>query len=288
MRAAVVALAVLSVWGCTRRPPAEPPHPAYMVGAPYQSAGIWLYPQESFRLEATGLASVLPDRPGLTANGEARDPAAFTAAHATLQLPAIARVTNLETGRQVLVRINDRGPEGVHRLLGLNRAAAAQLGIAPGGTARIRLQVEDGASQALRDALSGGPSLVSAAPREAVTTESLAPPAGIGQSTRRRSTPFRPEATATTAITTAAEPARDEAPSPGQLWIVAGVFGQESFARAMIRRMADVPAQVRRTGQGRAPAFQVRAGPYDDVAAADNALDRALANGVTDARIVVE
>ena len=62
---------------------------------------MWHYPREDFRYDATGLAERLPDRSGLTADGEAFDPASMAGAHPTLQLPSIARVTNLENGRQV-------------------------------------------------------------------------------------------------------------------------------------------------------------------------------------------
>lgn len=255
---------------------------------------MWHYPREDFQYDATGLASVLPDRPGLTADGEASDPAAMAAAHPTLQLPAIARVTNLETGLQVLVRINDRGPANPARLAGLTRTAAGLLGIPPGGVGRVRVQVEDGPSQALRDGLRDpGEAGIARAPRGGVTAESLAPPPGIAQSSRGRSAP---------GATPASVPAADEAAlpgrlpavavqvaaNPGQLWIRAGEFGLVQYANQVRARLGGGNVQVEASRQGRSDVFRVRAGPYADVAAADMALDRARHAGLTDAHIVVE
>ena len=81
----------LAVPACVIRRPADPaPQPRYHVGVPYETGGVWYYPREDMRYEATGLAVVAPARDGLTANGEAADGSALTAAHRTLQLPAVA------------------------------------------------------------------------------------------------------------------------------------------------------------------------------------------------------
>ncbi|MFC7551974.1 septal ring lytic transglycosylase RlpA family protein [Pseudoroseomonas wenyumeiae] len=86
--------------------------------------GVWSYPREDFALRETGLATVIPDpRPGrATADGEIYDPALLTAAHRTLQLPAILVVTNLENGLSLRVRVNDRGPAQSGRVVALSAA----------------------------------------------------------------------------------------------------------------------------------------------------------------------
>ena len=78
---------------------------------------------------------------GITANGETYNQYAMTAAHRTLQMPAIVRVTNLENGRSVIVRINDRGPFAKGRIIDLSKAAAKKLGMIGKGTARVKVQV---------------------------------------------------------------------------------------------------------------------------------------------------
>lgn len=75
-----------------------------------------------------------------TSNWEVYDMYAFTAAHKTLPLPSFARVTNLDTGRSVIVRVNDRGPFHDGRVVDLSFAAAVKLGIHPAGTGRVRVQ----------------------------------------------------------------------------------------------------------------------------------------------------
>ncbi len=106
--------AALLLASCQHAPPANP---HYVLGAPYQAGGAWYYPRESYERSETGIATVYPSgHADLTADGEVFDQTALAAAHQTLQLPAIARLTNLENGRQVVVRINDRGPATPHRL----------------------------------------------------------------------------------------------------------------------------------------------------------------------------
>jgi rare lipoprotein A len=79
-----------------------------------------------------------------TANGERFDPSQLTAAHRTLPFGTRVKVTNLDNGRHVVVRINDRGPYAKGRVLDLSRAAASKLGFVAVGTARVRLQVLKG------------------------------------------------------------------------------------------------------------------------------------------------
>ncbi len=74
-----------------------------------------------------------------TSNAEVYDMYAFTAAHRTLPLPSYARVTNLDNGKSVVVRINDRGPFHSNRLIDLSYAAAVKLGYREKGTARVRV-----------------------------------------------------------------------------------------------------------------------------------------------------
>lgn len=298
MPAAALRLALLAVLltgcGLFRKPPPTPAvQPRYVVGPAYQAGGAWFYPREDFGLDMTGLAVVLPDHKGVTANNEPFDGTAMAGSHDTLQLPAIVRVTNLETGLQALVRINDRGPARSGRLIGLTARAADRLGIVGGAVAKVRMQVESEPSQALRDQLQSGIATIASAPRGAVSSETLAPPAGITQSTRGRAVD-RPVTPGFAVLSGAPPPARlNEAvvqvsPEPGQLWIRAGEFGQDRYAQGVQARLGGLGASIERMRQGRSDTFRVRAGPFSDVAQADSALDQARRAGVTDARIAVE
>lgn len=112
-----------------------------ILGEPYSIGGVSYTPADIPDYDDVGYASVYgEDSSGKpTANGEMFDPAAITAAHKTLPLPSYVEVTALDTGRTILVRVNDRGPMANDRLIDLSRGAAAQLGIADGPVAvRVR------------------------------------------------------------------------------------------------------------------------------------------------------
>src|SRR6185436_12444351 len=114
----------------------------YVVGQPYQVDGRWYSPAEQPGYDEIGTASWYGpqfDR-RQTANGEWFDMDYLTAAHTTLPLPSYVRVTNLENGRVLVVRLNDRGPFVGDRIIDLSRKAAETLNMKDPGTARVRVQ----------------------------------------------------------------------------------------------------------------------------------------------------
>jgi rare lipoprotein A len=114
----------------------------YKVGEPYQIDGQWFVPREEPAYEHSGIASFYAaDFHGRrTSNGEVFDIWALTAAHPTLPLPSYAYVTNLENGRTLLVRVNDRGPYAKGRVIDVSRTTARYLGFETQGTARVRVR----------------------------------------------------------------------------------------------------------------------------------------------------
>jgi rare lipoprotein A len=112
------------------------------VGATYSAGGGTYTPRDQRDYEETGMASWYGEelRGSRTANGEAFDPNGFTAAHRTLPLPSYVEVTSVETGRAILVRINDRGPFHSNRIIDLSLGAARQLGITGRGAHEVRLR----------------------------------------------------------------------------------------------------------------------------------------------------
>lgn len=290
VRRLALALAAAVVGCAPRHPPPVTAH--YVVGAPYEIGGAWFYPRESFNYRATGLATRLPDRVGTTADGEAFDPTAMAGAHQTLQLPAIVSVTNLENGRRIRIRLNDRGPANPARLIGLTRQAAEIISLPPSGVARVRVEVESAPSQALRDRLQGGPKGIAAAPVGTVVAETLAPPGTTHATPSRVVASPRPEGDLPTPTVDVADrlpvTAEQGSPSPGLLWLEAGTFSQLTYANAIKSKLSGMPVEIQREVSSRMPRLSVRAGPFASVAEADRALDRARAAGVTDAVIVVE
>ncbi len=114
----------------------------FQIGKPYKIAGRWYTPKEDAGLNQVGLASWYgPNFHGrLTANGEIYDQFGISAAHPTLPLPSYAKVTNLENGRQIVVRVNDRGPYAHGRVIDLSAQAAKLLGYDRKGLAKVRVE----------------------------------------------------------------------------------------------------------------------------------------------------
>ena len=112
------------------------------VGRPYKIKGKWYYPKEEPGYDRVGQASWYgPNFHGrLTANGEVYDQYALSGAHPTFPLPSYARVTNLKTGKSVVVRVNDRGPYHEGRIIDLSAKASELLGYQKQGVARVRVQ----------------------------------------------------------------------------------------------------------------------------------------------------
>ncbi len=114
----------------------------YLVGKPYEVAGKVYVPTDNPNYTAVGTASWYgADFHGrLTANGEVYDVNGLTAAHPTLPLPSYARVTNLENGSSVIVRVNDRGPFHDNRIIDVSEKVAGLLDFEQSGTARVKVE----------------------------------------------------------------------------------------------------------------------------------------------------
>ena len=141
----------------TKLAPSPTGQTRYVIGKPYQFDGVWYRPAVDDGYDQTGVASIYPARwAGLaTTSGEVYDQNAITAAHKTLPLPSMARVTNLENGRSIVLRINDRGPFVDTQIIELSPAAAELLGIPSQATARVRVQIMAAESAALAASLGG-------------------------------------------------------------------------------------------------------------------------------------
>ncbi|QFR32429.1 septal ring lytic transglycosylase RlpA family protein [Ancylobacter sp. TS-1] len=114
----------------------------YRVGKPYVVAGKTYVPTEPKNYRTEGLASWYGDdfHGRLTANGEVFDMHSIAAAHPTLPMPSYVRVTNVDNGRSMVVRVNDRGPYHGNRVIDVSQRAADLLGFKHRGTARVRVE----------------------------------------------------------------------------------------------------------------------------------------------------
>jgi rare lipoprotein A len=123
----------------------------YKVGEPYTIFGITYYPREEESYEEIGVASWYGKEfyGKKTANGEIYDMYDITAAHRTLPLPSIVKVTNLQNQKSIIVRINDRGPFAKDRIIDLSKASAKKLGFYEAGTVQVKVELLPKETQAM-------------------------------------------------------------------------------------------------------------------------------------------
>jgi rare lipoprotein A len=267
----------------------------YKIGRPYQIGGVWYYPSEDYSYDETGIASWYgPDFHGkYTANGEVFDQNEVTAAHRTLPMPCFVRVTNLENGRSVVVRVNDRGPFAHNRIIDLSRRAAQLLGMEQQGTAQVRVEImaEESKELALRLKAKDGTE-VAAAPREVVAAETLPPPGSRDAAKpiqRAAPPPPRPAAATPDARQLETQPVKVVPVKATQMYIQAGAFSHFDNANRMSAALSGFgKATITQVVTKAGTLFRVRLGPLADVDAADAMLEKVIGSGYPEAKIVVD
>lgn len=225
----------------------------YKVGTPYKISGKWYYPEEDYSYSETGIASWYGKdfHAKYTANGEVYDMNALTAAHRTLPLPSIVRVTNMENGRSLVLRVNDRGPFAKDRIIDISKRGAQLLGFQAQGTARVKVEILPEESRNLKAALQNGSSSI----RLATSANS-----------------------ARSALTNAGS---------GRLFIQAGSFSHREMANNLSSNLNQfgqtsvVPADVNGSRY-----YRVRVGPFNSRSEANSALSGIHGSGLTEAVIV--
>jgi rare lipoprotein A len=283
--------------------PAKPQ--PYKIGKPYQVNGIWYYPKADYRYSESGIASWYG--PGFhgkrTANGEIYDENGLTAAHKTLPMPSMVRVTNLENGRSIQVRVNDRGPFEAGRIIDMTRRGAQLLGFIQQGTARVRVDIMPEESQQLAAlaSRSGGeqvPPPPKAAPVGEVTSGGLAPIAGSKVVPGQAKPGTQPAAQAPVAeatnIVAVAPPQPDGrvtqvAVRPTSIYIQAGAFLRQVNANQLTGQLRKYgPVKVAPIYVEQQRYYRVRVGPIASITDADRTLKRMIADGHPESRIVVD
>jgi rare lipoprotein A len=235
--------------------------------------------QGAARYDQVGYASWYGEELGgaPTASGAAFAPDAITAAHRSLPLGSHAEVTALDTGRTILVLVNDRGPGRADREIDLSRGAAALLGMNGQPTAPVRVRGVVAAPTDAAALAAGRP----AAPR-------LDAPPALLAGLRHRLTPLaapivaQPNRPATPPpVRTAAAP-RPRVPVAGKAYVVQiAAFSSEPRARSLA-------ATLRGYVEPAGTLYRVRLGPFADPASAERARDGAARRGYGDSTIIVQ
>ncbi|MDY0028495.1 MAG: septal ring lytic transglycosylase RlpA family protein [Pseudobdellovibrionaceae bacterium] len=297
----------------------------FKVGKPYTIAGRTYYPKETYNYVETGVASWYG--PGFhgkkTASGEQYSQYEMTAAHRTLQMPSLVRVTNLGNGKSVVVRVNDRGPFSKGRIIDVSEKAAGLLDMKGAGTAKVKLELLADESRALAMAAKNGKSTKGV---EVAYNQTGRLPQGYSQSSYEpqvaqasvvqsvQSSPVTSYSGPIISDVPMSEPELEQTArvedvqghitngkfypnavvqqqpvTANSLYVQAGAFGSEQNAQNLAVRMASIAhTKVEPVTFGGRTLYKVRLGPLDTVRQADSVLSKVLASGQSDAIIVVQ
>ncbi len=267
--------------------------PRYKIGEPYEVYGNWYYPERDLRYDKTGIASWYGDEWAgkLTANGEIFDPTLVSAAHKTLPMPSVVRVTNLENGKSLVVRLNDRGPFIVGRIIDLSREAARRLGFLKNGIAKVRVQILAEQSLALeREAKNNNfPFLLSNDELPTIEADDV-PQVNLDVTTTRKiqSSPVN----RTSAIDLLAQSRIGEVieipVTETKIWVQIGAFYNRESALSVIEKYQKMIGSVTENLHNGKPIYRARLGPIKSVEDADIILADVLAFGFEGAHIIVD
>lgn len=280
--------AILS--GCVSKAPPPGPAPgpvSYTIGNPYQISGEWRYPREFGNYDVTGLGIIIQHGgSAYTADNELYDADALMAASPVLPLPSIVTVTNLVNGYSVQVRVNERGPNVLGRVIAVTPRVARLLNFPPGGVVEVAVKLDVQASSQLQGSLGAGPKM-NAAPVAGITAQSLAPPGSGGavgtaqQLVQANTSNPQNSGPQLSGVVSQASPA------PGPLWVQVPGFGSEAGAARTMARLYGLPAQLAPTFGGDRTLWAVNVGPYHSVEDADSALQQVVQMGIAGPEIIV-
>lgn len=271
----------------------------YKVGSPYKIRGIRYYPKEEWDYVETGIASWYGDEfhGKRTANGDTFNKWALTAAHRTLPMPSVVKVTNLENGRSIELTVNDRGPFAHGRIIDVSHRAADLLGFTNNGTAKVKVSIVKNKSLAMKAALTNQPlqavkeevQLASFTVPEADPT--LPQPKVAYQEILPQHVETKPllDEPTQTALRKQEAEVEIEPVKESDIYVQVAAFRLKSNAERLkdqmrhLGRINVVQAEV--NGQN---FYRVRVGPITDVSSADSVLNSALQSGLKESRIVVD
>jgi len=210
----------------------------------------------------------------LTSNREPYDMFGMSAAHRTLPLPTYVRVTNLRTGKHIVVRVNDRGPFHPNRIIDLSYSAAAKLGILRDGTGLVEVAALD----------SNSPLPPPQAPPTSAEERPVPPPPAVAQAP-----------SPSTSVPPAAPPPQQRpaqpAPIEPHLFVQVGAFGNRSNAERLAAGLSptvSAAVRIRPVARSPTPIYRVQLGPLDSVDTADSLTEELRQLGLADTQLVVE
>ena len=242
----------------------------YKIGTPYKINGKWYYPAVDYDYKEIGIASWYG--PGFhgkkTANGEIFDQNKVSAAHRTLPMPSIVRVTNLENGKVLpKVRVNDRGPFAGNRIIDLSKKAAQELGFVNTGIAKVKVEILENESREYALVNSGNKitKVESAEIKEIKKTEIVNnfDKQKIKEKEKKKS--HNKDVDEQNSIL-----------SDKKLAIQVGAFTDHRNAKSLTQKLSDFQAYIERTFVNNKYLYRVRIGPIENLNLAENIKKKTL------------
>lgn len=273
----------------------------FKIGRPYKIKGRWYYPKHEDNYVEEGVASWYgPKFHGRkTANGALFDQYQISAAHRTLPLPSIVRVTNLENGKVMKIKVNDRGPFARDRIIDLSMRAAEMLGFRNQGTARVRVEYLDEDTKQFHASLRKGSGTTLYARREvpaflSASTGEAQLAGGQSQAAAKSTTEAKPPATADEETSKAAGDEQNyaDARQPVEkkpLFVQAGAFSvKENASRLASSLNSLAEANIIPAFLEDREIYRVRLGPVSDGSHAQLLINELAALGLSGARIIAD
>ena len=252
----------------------------YKVGNPYKVLGQYYTPKEDYSYSEVGIASWYGDdfHSKRTANGETYDMRAITAAHRTLPLPSIVKVTNLENGRSIVARVNDRGPYVKNRIIDVSQKGAELLGYRNKGTAKVRVEILEKESRAIKEAM------LSKDNKSKIFNDAIKYEMSVAENKPKRAPLVVNEEAKVASSVNNNETKVDE---KGMFFVQVGAFSDYAKAKEMansMKRFGNV--SIFEAFLSKDGVYRVRLGAYHSRSEAEKILDRVLDYGHADVSIV--
>ena len=250
--------------------------PIYKVGNPYKINGKWYYPAVDYQYDEVGIASWYG--PGFhgksTANGEVFDQNKITAAHRTLPMPSIVKVTNLENGLVLdKVRINDRGPFARNRIIDLSKKAAEELGFIKNGVAKVRVEILEDESRKYALSEQQNVYVAEAAEITEISKKNLLPSPELEEKNIKK----KNENVSENSIL-----------NDKELLIQVGAFTDHRNAKSLIEKLSEFKAYINRVFINNRYLYRVRIGPINDLNQANKMKMELFELGYTSSHLVMK
>ena len=250
--------------------------PIYKVGNPYKINGKWYYPAVDYQYDEVGIASWYG--PGFhgksTANGEVFDQNKITAAHRTLPMPSIVKVTNLENGMVLdKVRINDRGPFARNRIIDLSKKAAEELGFIKNGIAKVRVEILEDESRKYALSEQQNVYVAEAAEITEVSKKNLLPSPELEEKNIKK----KNENVLENSIL-----------NDKELLIQVAAFADHRNAKSLIDKLSEFKAYINRVFINNRYLYRVRIGPINDLNHANKMKMELFELGYTSSHLVMK